>query len=71
MAHNNPFCTLIGWLNKRCSGVQATRPELPIQLREATHNLTNEVMRLQGQVLKVRQSADDLSELIEHMGSKK
>jgi len=61
---NSSFCRFVEWLHRHCAGVHVY-PELPLELREASHILQNEVMRLQGQVFKVRQSADELSDLVE------
>lgn len=61
------FCRFVGWLHRRCAGERATA-EIPPRLREATHNLNNEVMILKGQVFKLGQSMDELTDLVTHMG---
>ncbi len=61
------LCRAIGYLHHRCAGHVTTPVELPIELREASHRLHNEVTILHGQMIKVRREADALNDLVTEM----
>lgn len=66
MPSESTFCKLIAWLHRKCAGPRASAEESQ-RLREASHTLNNEVMVLKGQVFKVKQSADELNDLVNQL----
>lgn len=72
MSSASPLCRLIEYLHAKCAGrVLDCQPAVPLELREASHRLGNEVMILQKTAANLRRSADALSDLAEHMRVRK
>lgn len=56
-------------MHRRCASNRAPNSELPLALREAYHRHANEVMVLQRQVKRVKETSDELNDLVTHMQS--